>query len=438
MNDLDKKSLEKLQLTLSDLQGLTEEEQKKKIRKSYRRLAYRHHPDKGGKVALFREIEVAYRTISSHFESDYTLEINHYFRPISIDFTDTAFDLLLEESIINNYRNLLRTFSELSVNEKQQFAQYYTQFISLAQTLEKKQTYLMEKRSQLYSKQQDESFWQAYQRKRRKLIITLFGEEYLDDFQYRYAIATGELSSILTWRKLFSPVKSIVALSSSIILAFRFLSDLKPNGTTYYHWAFILGVSIFLFTLCALLPTPFNTAAFIILFMPRLINDFLCMAACPVNKIIRPVAQYTGLSPYIVGPALAGFLGAFGFIMISFFPLLSGFTNNNSVTYIICIIIDSIYALLVKNTLTETIERLPLATESVPDKIRETVLQVVKTGHYSAQLFNTPKEAPYLVKEDRTFWQQTSSFFGAGKKAFFAKENWKENFTPVPLFLAGV
>ncbi|WP_218814515.1 J domain-containing protein [Rickettsiella endosymbiont of Dermanyssus gallinae] len=60
---------------------MSEAEQKKKINQSYRLLARRYHPDKGGNTTLFIEIEAAYRTIISPFESEYIPEFNHYFAP---------------------------------------------------------------------------------------------------------------------------------------------------------------------------------------------------------------------------------------------------------------------------------------------------------------------------------------------------------------------
>ncbi|WP_218814513.1 hypothetical protein [Rickettsiella endosymbiont of Dermanyssus gallinae] len=80
----------------------------------------------------------------------------------------------------------------------------------------------------------------------------------------------------------------------------------------------------------------------------------------------------------------------------------------------------------------------PLPEENVPEQIREMVLREIKIGHCSAQFFNTPKDAPYLTKEDKTFWQQIDSFFGGGeKKAPLVKEAQKGSFIPLPLFIEG-
>ncbi|WP_218814514.1 hypothetical protein [Rickettsiella endosymbiont of Dermanyssus gallinae] len=277
---------------------------------------------------------------------------------VPIKFPDTAFDLFLEESIINTYQDLLCTFSQLPVHEKQPFAQRYKQFINLAQTLEKKQTDLMEKRQTTYQEQLfDESFSQCCQRDWRKLIIILFGEEYLDDFQYRHAIATGEIRSVLTWRKLFSPIKVILVLVHSIHLALTVLRN-HIMHRIFVPFLFEVIQSAKNFTegcadkkalaLCVLKVLGFCTVlyvlpatTFFILCMPYFISNFLYLIACPINKIIRPMAQYTNLSPYLVGPALLGLVGALGFFTVNFFPLLSGFASLFTVNNLFLVLVIS-------------------------------------------------------------------------------------------------
>ena len=47
-----------------DILGVTSKAAADEIKRAYRKLASQHHPDKGGDVAKFQEIEQAYRTLS--------------------------------------------------------------------------------------------------------------------------------------------------------------------------------------------------------------------------------------------------------------------------------------------------------------------------------------------------------------------------------------
>lgn len=51
-------------MTYYDILGLTEKATADEIKRAYRKLASQHHPDKGGDVKKFQEIEEAYRVLS--------------------------------------------------------------------------------------------------------------------------------------------------------------------------------------------------------------------------------------------------------------------------------------------------------------------------------------------------------------------------------------
>jgi hypothetical protein len=496
---LDLELLEELELSLTDLDNLSEDERQTKIRKQYWKLALRHHPDRnGGDEARFKEIAEAYRLIFSDEENEEFLEINRYFTVVDFDLPDTAFDLLSREAINEAYEELLADFRILATEEeKYRFARNHAAFISLAQLLKQEEQHLNAQLGSYFLKQLGLPIWQKYQQEWRKLILSLFAEEYLDDFQYRDALVTGELWSLLATRKLLSPVKLLVALINSAVLGVTVVSGylfaeklLKPLILEFRQcyedfkqgnlnkWA-VAQIAVKIIGLIALVSLPlvfFPVTTTFILSIP-IASSLLTILACPVNQIVRPLAQYTGLSPYVVTAALVLGLGVSAFLLINFFPItvlaslatpisivltlymLYGVASIIKKLYeispplalfqLICFILGGALSLVAyfvfpvdttplmdlvlnlmgaafiyqgnsvldnyKQEMSDQIEMLPLPEEVIPQDIKNTVLQQVKTGHYSAKFFHTPKEAAYISPKERTLWQQTASFFGGGE-----------------------
>jgi hypothetical protein len=337
MPKLDFYYLSVLQLKIEELESLSEEEQKKKIKKAYYRLSGERHPDKGGSSEAFATLNAAYRTlISSGLENVH--EINQFFSYQEIKIPDTAFDLLLEENIIHAYEELLRSFSQLPDQERKQFVEEHTDFLNLAQNLEKRIPELNANRAEYLFMQEKEPPLKTYKREWRTLMLTLYGEEYLDDFQYRQAIATGELSSLLAVRKLLSPFKLLAALANSIILALSIGATflLKKLTLPLIKDLIILmhsrervnkrGIALWLLktvSLAVLMVAPFiffPASATALLSLPFL-GSLLTLLACPVNRIVRPLTQFAKLSPYLVDVALIILLGACAFVFVNFFPI---------------------------------------------------------------------------------------------------------------------
>ncbi|KTD39378.1 Chaperone protein DnaJ [Legionella nautarum] len=507
--------LEKLELAPTDLDNLSEEEKKYKIRKQYWKLALRYHPDRGGDEARFKEIAETYQLILSDEEGDEFLEINRYFTVVDFDLPDTAFDLLSRDAINEAYEGLLADFRFLaSEEEKYDFSRKHASFISLAQLLKQEEQSLNAELGSHFLKQLDMPIWQKYQQEWRKLILSMFAEEYLDDFQYRDAIVTGELWSLLATRKLLSPVKLLVALLNSAFLGITLVSNhlfaekiLKPLIKEFsqcyedfqrghLNKGAVAWIAMKIMGLIALISLPmvfFPMTTTLIISIP-LVGSLLTILACPVNSIVRPLAQYTGLSPYLVSAALVLGLGVSACLFINFFPItvLASLATPLSIALtlymlygaalivkklyeinpplgmfqLICFILAGGISLIAyfvfpidttplmdlllnlmgaifiyhenrlldnhKQDMAEQIEMLPLPAEEIPQEIKDTVLQHVKTGHYSAKFFHTPKEAAYIPIKERTLWQQAASFFGGGEPSQSTEESTGEKGLTLP------
>lgn len=498
-----------LELTASDLKGLSQENQNQKIRQQWLTLSYKYHPDKNTDDPLatqrFQNITEAYESLIKKKErgEKYFSEIHNYFISKDVTIPETAFDLLLQENIETAYNELKLSFLELRTeNEKKAFGAQYTNFLNLAQSLEDVQDVLNSKRVNYLFKQENETLKTNFIREWRALIIRLFAEEYLDDFQYRHALATGDLYPILATRKLLSPIKIMVAVLNSIsliicssgdylskVLLGRVLADFSHQFNAYKSGklsvlkASVVALKIIGTALLFCSPMYFvPTITFSAMGLP-MIAATLELLASPVNKLIRPIAAYTkfptfGITAFIsilgaaalyamisttmlasalilmqyaslalrfyclyglaklihnmykLSPALGIFQGLFcastmlismlistpstGLdpnlpvnIIANFFSILSA----NSIVYWGNILLQQTNVALAKK-----MEVLPLPEEEVPDYIKKATLEGNKKATQSQRFFNTPKEAEYLKKEDRTFSQQTASFFGKGAK----------------------
>lgn len=331
--------LAELKLSLSDIQGLSREQQCTLFRKKFYLLAHIHHPDKNPHNPLaeqiFKKIVDAYDELNKSLNIEqqaYRSDIELYFPRENINIPDTAFDLLLHESIENAYEELKKSFLALeSEHAKKAFALHYAPFINLALSLSERTREFHHNRANYLFAQQNEPLKARLRRKWRVAIIRLFGEEYLDDFQYRQASVGGDLLPILATRKLLSPVKYIAAVINGINIlvcssVFYLVNPLAQKVTAdfineYYKYQQgtlrlnnVCKVVLEVVGYLALLIIPYYMAPTLFLLglgLP-MVSALVELIACPVNQLIRPLAAYTGFSPvmlsavgFITGAAIA-------------------------------------------------------------------------------------------------------------------------------------
>ena len=281
-------------------------------------------------------------------------------------------------------------------------------------------------------------------------MIRLFGIEGLDDFQYRHALATGELRSILAKDKLFSPIKLLVAVINSLILVITTSFDFILS----YHPHFRIG---FFFLLN-------HPLAILMVQLPK-IAQILEMLACPTNQIIRPLCAYSGWSPQsitlllsaatlavlygaICTTMLAKLTAVLPFITLAFFAyfiyaiskqclaffkqsfetglistavfimmftiqayigkaLNSGQTLNSGQAPSVAqqwLEMFGLFSLVIlstqgPHTMTVSLDMLPLPSpnEPIPEMIRNTVQSRCNIATLSHRFFNTPKDAPAIT-----------------------------------------
>ncbi len=278
-------------------------------------------------------------------------------------------------------------------------------------------------------------------------MIRLFGIEGLDDFQYRHALATGELRSILAKDKLFSPIKLLVAVINSLILVITTSFDFILS----YHPHLRIG---FFFLLN-------HPLAILMVQLPK-IAQILEMLACPTHQIIRPLCAYSGWSPQsitlllsaatlavlygaICTTMLAKLTAVLPFITLAFFAyfiyaiskqclaffkqsfetglistavfimmftiqayigkaLNSGQTLNSGQAPSVAqqwLEMFGLFSLVIlstqgPHTMTVSLDMLPLPSpnEPIPEMIRNTVQSRCNIATLSHRFFNTPKDAP--------------------------------------------
>jgi len=391
MNESDLKILE---LSPNDLIDLSDEQKEDKIKSQFRSMSRRFHPDKNRDdpqaTEHFQKINTAYRALCRS-NTECHSEIHTFSNHQEIIIPDTAFSLLLEENIEAAFDNLNYQFRMLrSEQEKKEFRDYYGSFLNLAFSLEKKRPSLQAKRAKYFYEHMSAPFYSRLTYEWRNLIIRLFAEEYLDDFKYRHALATGNFTDILATRKLLSPIKVIVALLNTINL---FLP---------ISYRVALAIDLFFFH-----------PSLVKLWISYIsISGFLEFLASPVNNIIRPIAEYSGISPFILTAAFLA-IGATG-IYSSLFLKILFYAANDWPMLIGSLIFFFIYeAYKIWYNMRNITQNLPLPIEPVPEHIQEATNLVSKKATLSHQLFNTPKDTEFLLQEERTFSQQTASFFGA-------------------------
>ncbi|MDF1828185.1 MAG: J domain-containing protein [Legionellaceae bacterium] len=288
-------ALQTLEIARDDLSNKPEAAIVKLIRKKYKLLALKHHPDRpGGNNSRFQSVKKAYDALIIETD-EHADELARYFESAHVDISLKAFNFVMEEEIERINSELRREFSELA-NEKakESFAKQHADFFNLAQTLENNKEKILRIRIEALSQQElDHSMKQAYTNgiiEWRKHIITLFGEEGLDDFQYREALASGNLWPILDTAKLMLPTKWLAAIISSVALCLSHTMDALPYlmfGHQLPEQMLMLYYLVSAIFLATFLPTP---VALLVLGAPT-ITKALLMLACPYNLIIRPLQE---------------------------------------------------------------------------------------------------------------------------------------------------
>lgn len=442
-------NLRTLGLELEELETLSEDEQALRIKKAWKRMCLLTHPDKNPNpdtkehyTQLFKQVNQAYTELTtSHGSDEGNYDFNNFFEKTEIIIPNTAFDIPMQEGIHEAFEELKRKFRELDSDvTKRKFAKHYASFLTLAEDLESRQVELNQVRgADLVRHEMEATIGEFLTREWRMLIIRLFAEEYLDDFQYRNAIAFGDLLSILATRKLISPAKWIAAIIGGLDLLFR--------GSAEYCMKHEAGDGA---SLLYFLGTPVT-----------LVNFFFELLASPVNNVIRPLASYTGLPTAGLAVLLAGIVASliYGLILASstfslastllllpyltvalnlysiyvvyqlvqnlkdqgrdptdvvlFFGLaiLVNFIPSEPIFDFIMVVADLCLFLAVKKITTEKpIEFLPLPDEPIAEDVKAATLLGYNKANQSHRFFGTPKDA--VVQNERSFWQKTASFFG--------------------------
>jgi hypothetical protein len=327
--------LAELELSLADIQHLSNEEQRRKIRQQWLTLCPRRHPDQNPQDPMagekFQRLREAYVALKNGLDGvvnegvGYQTEIERYFIRENINIPDTAFDLLLEENIASAYADLIKIFSTLQTeNEKRLFGAYYAPFLNLGLSLENRQEELNDNRINHLFAQQNETFLTSFAREWRKLIIRLYGEEYLDDFQYRHALAGGDLYPILATRKLLSPLKAMVTILNSINIFLQTLAShitqfIIPKvmmdfmaqfhhymqGTLHIKNAGIVSLEIIALVVAISAPFYLFPTASMLAFSIPMIATLAELIASPINNIVRPLAAYINAPPVEFGALLS-------------------------------------------------------------------------------------------------------------------------------------
>lgn len=298
--------LQTLKLDRADLEELPENEQIQRIRLQWMNLCMQTNKEEDVDKYLN-----AYHGLVSPYDATGDSDIHKYYPRNPINVSHVYFNLFQREQIEKSYQELLTEFSQLTTeDEKRNFAQHHSSFLNLAHSMRANRKefernfsgylFLAKKRFKL-------SYRILYQW--RIMIIRLFGVEGLDDFHYRNALATGQLNAILARDKLWSPVKLLIAIVNSVILAI----SITLNYILDKHWILGIAFSCFLF----------HPVAIVLTQLPK-IAQILEMLACPNNQIIRPLSAYMKCSALkvsaLLGLAVIG--AAYGLMYTSVFATL--------------------------------------------------------------------------------------------------------------------
>ena len=294
--------LEKLDLKISDLHNLSDQDKIQKICLQWMLLSA--NAENEADVETYTR---AYHGLISPDNDAYN-PIHRYYPETPAQVHVAAFSFAHREQIELSYQALIEEFSTLATEEdKQNFATRHREFIALATTIRNTRKEFEEFFAfylQALFHKRLEPLSKSIIYKWRTAMIRLFGIEGLDDFQYRNAIASGQLMPILERTKLYSPIKLLVALMNSIILPIH----ISLNYVLNLHPALRFGFSIL----------AFHPLVILLIQLPK-IAQILEMIACPTNQIVRPLCAYSQLSASTVISLLSGasLVLAYGFMYTS-------------------------------------------------------------------------------------------------------------------------
>lgn len=315
-----------LELSEEKIQGLSQEEQQALFRatflfKSYSCLSLNNQEEDKAEQKQHAKLIEAYNTVKQ-YKVTLTDEFNGVVEDDLIDIPLTAFDLLQEEDIIKAYSELLAQYRGINSEvDKVAFIAKYGDFIKLARALEKNTQKIGAQRIKALDRiRYSEPLMSQFTREWRMLIIRLLGEEYLDDFSYRQALASGELWPILATRKLLSPVKLMVAVLNSALLMISttknfygwklllaFLSQVDEQEKAYKNG--VLSIHKWLLILAELVSFAALLGEFPLVLSPLILPDFLIVMldklGSPVNAIFKPIAKHTDFPVLGVGFVLS-------------------------------------------------------------------------------------------------------------------------------------
>lgn len=287
--------LDKLKLKNTDLVNLSDKEQIQKICLQWMSLS----------SCAQNETEVetythAYHGLISPYDNTST-DIHNYYPHTHVEVHHAALSFSQREQIELSYQALLVEFSNLETEvDKQNFATRHREFISLANALrltrKNFESFFAFYLQALYGKRL-ESLSGRIIYQWRLSMIRLFGIEGLDDFQYRNALATGQLMPILEKSKLYSPVKLLIAFVSSVIIVIQ----MSLNYVLDWHSMLRIGFSLL----------SFHPIVMLLVQLPR-ISQILEMVACPNNQIIRPLCAYSQWS----APSVTALLSVAGLFIV--------------------------------------------------------------------------------------------------------------------------
>ena len=303
--------------------NLSTHEQKKLITKAYRKLAKVYHPDKNklidnDKIATLND---AYKTLIEELSKE---QLNQAIPFTPIDIPQYAFNQKLQIQILQHYETLIDSFNNLTTeNEKEAFLKQHQNFLNIGKQLSTDETRHNQERLDYYTQTIiNNHVLSKLLFDLRTLIIKTYGQENLDDFAYRNAIITGDVYNILDTIKLLSPLKFISFLLSSVkiiicdvsqfignFIIFDLFSQFEriyySNNVELLEMAFFITKSITLigiFTLCTL----YFLNAFVYMFSFMFIANLMEYIANPMNRVIRPLADYLNTSDEMIMFALAG------------------------------------------------------------------------------------------------------------------------------------
>lgn len=287
--------LEKLELKNTDLVNLSDKEQIQKICLQWMSLS--SYAQNETEVETYTR---AYHGLISPYDNTST-DIHNYYPLSHVEVHHAAFSFSQREQIELSYQALLVEFSNLETEvDKQTFATLHREFICLANALRVTRKdfegffafYLQA----LYGKRL-ESLSGRIIYQWRLSMIRLFGIEGLDDFQYRNALATGQLMPILEKSKLYSPVKLLIAFVNSVIIVIQMSLDYILNWHSMLRFGFSL--------------LSFHPIVMLLVQLPK-ISQILEMVACPNNQIIRPLCAYSKWS----APSVTALLSVAGLFIV--------------------------------------------------------------------------------------------------------------------------